>query len=107
MLAWERSAQRAHVCHALRFRTERPFSPNFRERRYGEVRRIPLLRRWVNKGKKKGRRCYTPALDDSLLGPLLQTEGLGHLRGEIGVVVHYLPSVRFPTVDVRHAPGYA
>jgi hypothetical protein len=28
---------------------------NFREFRTCEVRRIPLLRRWVNKGKKKGR----------------------------------------------------
>src|SRR5215208_5120969 len=58
----------------------------------------------VNKGKKKGQSCYTPALDDSLLGPLLHAEGLGHLLREVGVVVHYLPSVRFTTVDVRHAP---
>ena len=69
--------------------------------------RIPLPRTPLNKGKKEGRRCYTPALDDSLLGPLLQTEGLRHLRGEIGVVVHYLPSSSFTTVDVRHTPVYA
>ena len=30
-------------------------APNFRELPTGEVRRIPLLRRWVNKGKEKGR----------------------------------------------------
>src|ERR671916_580860 len=29
---------------------------NFRELRLGEVRRIPLLQRWVNKGEKKGRK---------------------------------------------------
>ncbi len=28
--------------------------PNFRELRTGEVRRIPLLRTWVNKGKREG-----------------------------------------------------
>src|SRR5215204_2714550 len=28
--------------------------PNFRELRYGEVRRIPIPRTWVNKGKKAG-----------------------------------------------------
>jgi hypothetical protein len=28
----------------------------------GEVRRIPLLGTSVNKGKKKGRGCYAPAL---------------------------------------------
>jgi hypothetical protein len=53
---------------------------------------------------KKGRGCYPLALDDSLLGPLLQTEGLGQLLREVSVVVHYLPSVRFATVDVRHTP---
>lgn len=26
---WERSAQRSHVCHALRVRAERPFLANF------------------------------------------------------------------------------
>jgi putative transposase len=57
-----------------------------------------------HEGKKKGRRCYAPALDDSLLGPLLHTEGLGHLLREVGVVVHYLPSSSFTTVDVRHTP---
>ena len=31
------------------------FFANFRELRYGEVRRIPLLRTCVNKGKKEGR----------------------------------------------------
>src|SRR3954466_4228325 len=35
---------------------------------------------------------------------LLHAEGLGHLRREVGVMVHYLPSVRFATVDIRHAP---
>ena len=58
----------------------------------------------MNKAKKEGQSCYTPALDDSLLGPLLQTESFRHLLREVGVVVHYLPSVRFATVDVRHAP---
>src|ERR687897_679752 len=53
---------------------------------------------------KKGRRCYTPALDDSLLGSLLHAEGLRHLLREVGVVVHYLPSSTFTTVDVRHTP---
>jgi hypothetical protein len=34
---------------------------NFRELRKAEVRRIPLLRRWVNGGKKRrGRGCYEP-----------------------------------------------
>src|SRR5215208_2479644 len=69
-----------------------------------ELPRIPIPRTTVNKGWKMGRRCYTPALDDSLLGPLLHAEGLRHLLREVGVVVHYLPSVRFATVDVRHAP---
>src|SRR5829696_6980867 len=36
-----------------------------------ELRGILLLRTPLHKGKKEGRRCYTPALDDSLLGPLL------------------------------------
>src|SRR5215217_5606708 len=69
-----------------------------------ELPRIPIPRTPVNKGKKKGRRCYTPALEDSHLGPLLQAEGFRHLLREIGAVVHYLPSVRFATVDVRHPP---
>jgi hypothetical protein len=30
------------------------------ELRHGEVQRILLLRRWVNKGKKMGRACYQP-----------------------------------------------
>jgi hypothetical protein len=34
----------------------------FRERRLGEVRRIPLLQGSVNRGKTKGRGCYAPAL---------------------------------------------
>src|SRR5919199_53142 len=34
----------------------------------------------------------------------LQAEGFHHRRGEVGVVVHYLPSVSFATVDVRHTP---
>ena len=34
---------------------------NFSELRKGEVRRIPLLRGWVNKGKKKGRGLTAPA----------------------------------------------
>jgi hypothetical protein len=77
-----------------------------REPLQGEVvLRIPLPRTPLNKGKKReGRSCYTPALDDSLLGPLLQAEGLGHLLREVSVVVHYLLSVRFATVDVRHTP---
>jgi hypothetical protein len=53
-----------------------------------EVRRILIPHTPVNRGKSEGRRCYTPALEDSLVGPLLQTEGLGHLLREIGVVVH-------------------
>jgi hypothetical protein len=72
--------------------------------RASELRRTRLPRTPVNKGMKKDRRCYTPALDDSFLGPLLHAEGLGHLLREVGVVVHYLPSVCFATVDVRHAP---
>src|SRR5829696_4200960 len=34
-----------------------------------ELLRINLPRTPLNRGKKKGRRCYSPALDDSLLGP--------------------------------------
>src|SRR5829696_1900115 len=59
-----------------------------------------------------------PALDNPPLGgmvvaspctllpylALLQAEGLGHLRREVGVVVHYLPSSSFTTVGVRHTP---
>src|SRR5215210_853093 len=66
--------------------------------------RIPIPRTPVNKDKKKGRSSYAPALDDSLLGPLLHAEGLRYLLREVGVVVHYLPSARFATVDVRHPP---
>ena len=36
--------------------------PNFSERRRGEVLRIHLPRTPVNKGKRKGRSCYAPAL---------------------------------------------
>src|SRR5829696_4004451 len=37
--------------------------PNFREYLTCEVRRIPLPRTWVNRGKKKGRGCVlAPAL---------------------------------------------
>src|SRR5215210_637516 len=35
---------------------------------------------------------------------LLHAQGLRHLRREVGVVVHYLPSSSFTTVDVRHPP---
>jgi hypothetical protein len=35
---------------------------DFAEFPKGEVRRIPLPRTWVNKGKEKGQGCYTPAL---------------------------------------------
>ena len=80
---------------------------NFRELWIGELRRILLPRTPVNKGKKKGRGCYAPALDHSLLVPLLPAEGLGQLLREVGVVVNYLPSVRFATVDVRHPMVYA
>src|ERR671920_208897 len=38
---------------------------------------------------------------------LLHAEGLRHLRREVGVVVHHLPSVRFAAVDVRRTPLYA
>ena len=66
--------------------------------------RTPFHATPLNKGKKEGRRCcYTPALDDSVLA-LLHAESLRHLRREVGMVVNYLPSVRFATVDVRHAP---
>jgi hypothetical protein len=41
--------------------------PNFGERREREVRRIPLPRTRVNKGEKKGRGCYAPALNSSVL----------------------------------------
>ena len=34
--------------------------PNFLELRQCEVRRIPLLSTWVNKGKMKGQSCYEP-----------------------------------------------
>src|SRR5215212_6897687 len=34
-----------------------------------ELRRILIPRTSVNKGNKEGRRCYSPALDNSLLGP--------------------------------------
>jgi hypothetical protein len=38
-------------------------SPNFRELRNGEVRRMPIPRTRVNKGKREGRGCYyAPAL---------------------------------------------
>jgi len=37
--------------------------PNFLELRLGEVRRISLLRRSVNKGMKKGRGVQAPALN--------------------------------------------
>ena len=43
---------------------------NFRELRYGDVRRIHIPRTSVNKGKREGRGCYAPALGlimDSLL----------------------------------------
>src|ERR687890_1937910 len=42
---------------------------NFLKLRKGEVRRIPIPRTPVNKGKKKGQSFYAPALDNSLLGP--------------------------------------
>src|SRR5215204_7096982 len=51
---------------------------NFGELRKSEVqlRRILIPRTPMNKDKKKGRSCYTPALDDSLLGPPI-CQGLG------------------------------
>jgi hypothetical protein len=41
---------------------ENSLRANFRERRLGEVRRIPLPPRTPpHRGKKKGRSCYAPA----------------------------------------------
>src|SRR5215203_6668506 len=51
---------------------------------------------------KKGQSCLESRSSTTPFLALLQAEGLRHLRREIGVVVHYLPSVRFTTVDVRH-----
>ena len=53
-------------------------------------------RRRAKKGVVEGRCLAAPAR--------LRAEGLRHLRREVGVVVHYLPSVRFATVHVRHTP---
>src|SRR5215213_7979857 len=41
--------------------SENPAAANFRELRKGEVRRIPLLRGWANKGIKKGRGLGRPS----------------------------------------------
>jgi hypothetical protein len=39
-----------------------------------ELPRIPIPRTPVNKGKEKGRRCYTPALKEGLLARSLPQE---------------------------------
>src|SRR5215208_6788547 len=45
------------------------WATNFLERGRAELRRIPIPRTRMNKGNNEGRRCYSPALDNSLLGP--------------------------------------
>src|SRR5215208_3060346 len=77
---------------------------NFAESPEGEVRRILIPRTPVNERKGKGRGCLEPRSSTTPFLALLHAEGFRYLRGEIGVVVHYLPSVRFATVDVRHTP---
>ena len=54
------------------------------------------LRTRVNKGKKWKGRGY--------LSALLAVEGFHYRWRDVGVVVHYLPSSSFTTVDVRHTP---
>src|SRR5215208_2601709 len=54
-----------------------PTAANFGELRLGEVRRIPLLRRWVNKGKEKGQSCY-------VTGPRSRDVALAARRGDGG-----------------------
>jgi hypothetical protein len=48
---------------------------NFRECPKGEVRRIPIPRTRVNKGKRKSRE-FSPALLSSVLAPLLAAYSL-------------------------------
>ena len=50
------SARDAHRCWTGAMRA------NFREFAEGEVRRIPLPRTWVNKGKREGPTLYEPTL---------------------------------------------
>jgi hypothetical protein len=68
---------------------------------FGELLFFP--RTPVNKGIKRAG-AATPRPSTTPFLALLHAEGFRHLRREVGVVVHYLPSVRFATVDVRHAP---
>ena len=63
------------------------------------LRRIPLPRTWVNKGKKEDRGAATPRPSTTPFLALLHAEGLGLLRGQVGVVVHYLPSVHYSLVQ--------
>ena len=70
-----------------------------------QLRRIPLPRTPVNKGIKRAG-AATPRPSTTPFLALLHAEGFRHLRREVGVVVHYLPSVRFATVDVRHALSF-
>ena len=54
---------RKNVCRTLRHPLRgRRFGANFRKPPKSEVRRILLLRGWVNKGKRKGQSFYDPAL---------------------------------------------
>src|SRR5215212_9215247 len=57
----------------------------------------------VNKGIKRAG-AATPRPSTTPFLALLHAEGFRHLRREVGVVVHYLPCVRFATVDVCHTP---
>src|SRR5215208_6528114 len=81
-----------------------------------ELRRTPLLGTSVNKGKREALKLpLAPALDTSRLGGVVvvslsallapqMVEGFHHRWRDVGVVVHYLPSSGFTTVDVRHTP---
>jgi hypothetical protein len=50
--------------------SENTLKTNFLELRYGEVRRIRLLRTPVNKGEKKGAEPQRPPFQPSILRPL-------------------------------------
>src|SRR5215210_1717886 len=68
-----------------------------------ELPRNPIPRTSVNKGNKEGRRCYSPALDNSLLGPPT-CRGLppSPARHRCGGAPSSIPA--FTPVDVRHPP---
>src|SRR5918993_4978829 len=65
--------------------------------------RTPLLgRSCIRPSRRAGAATPRPSTTPSLA--FLHAEGFRHLRREVGVMVHDLPSVRFTTVGVRHTP---